>query len=143
MKRTCEWDDCPRGRTMPSGYCIRHDYERRGLVCPGTEPGGPLENPDPRPALERFRVFMGIQETSRSAALRAYPRTGSHRHRIWSLMTSQDGMTADEVNEQTGISPNTINPTIRGLVLDGWLKDSGRRRPTRAGNDAIVWEPIP
>ena len=143
MKLTCLWDDCIRGRTMPSGYCIRHDYERRGLVCPLTGPGEEFENPDPRPALARYKVILGRQRTSVDAALRAYPRSGSQRHRIWTLMTSRDGMTADEVNEATGISPNTINPTIRGLVLDGWLKDGGQRRMTRSGNEAIVWEPIP
>jgi predicted transcriptional regulator len=58
-------------------------------------------------------------------------------------MRDNAGLTADEVNEATGISPNTINPTIRGLVLDGWLEDSGKRRVTRSGNEAIVWVPIP
>jgi hypothetical protein len=58
-------------------------------------------------------------------------------------MRDNDGLTADEVNEATNISPNTINPTIRGLVLDGWLEDSGKRRVTRSGNDAIVWVAIP
>ena len=151
MKLTCLWQDCPRGRTMPSGYCIEHHHIQKGLPCPEFIPlqeGGWMEQylaskPAGRPALERNRVFAGRQLTSRQAALRAYPRTGTQRHRIWSLMTSHDGLTADEVNERTGISPNTINPTIRGLVLDGWLEDSGERRMTRAGNDAIVWRPIP
>ena len=59
------------------------------------------------------------------------------------MLFRSEGLTADEVNELTGISPNTINPTIRGLVLDGWLQDTGIRRTTRAGNEAIVWMPIP
>jgi predicted HTH transcriptional regulator len=95
-----------------------------------------------RPELTRPRVFMGPQETSRKAAERALPRTGTQRHRIWSLMRENAGLTADEVNEATGISPNTINPTIRGLVLDNWLEDSGQRRVTRSGNEAIVWVPV-
>ena len=151
MKPTCLWQDCPRGRTMPTGYCIEHHHLNKGLPCPELQPlveGGWMEQylsrtPAGRPALERNRAFFGKQLTSREAALRAYPRTGTQRHRIWSLMTSRDGLTADEVNEQTGISPNTINPTIRGLVIDGWLEDSGERRMTRAGNEAIVWRPIP
>jgi len=96
-----------------------------------------------RPELTSPRVFMGPQETSRKAAERALPRTGTKRHQIWLLMRDNDGLTADEVNEATNISPNTINPTIRGLVLDGWLEDSGKRRVTRSGNDAIVWVAIP
>ena len=128
---------------MPNGYCIKHYYEVRGLVCPGFEPGGWATKLEERPPVDSNRAFLGTQLTSREAALRAYPRTGTQRHRIWSLMTSHDGLTADEVNERTGISPNTINPTIRGLVLDGWLEDSGERRMTRAGNEAIVWRPIP
>ena len=96
-----------------------------------------------RPELTRPRVFMGPQETSRKAAERALPRTGTQRHKVWVLMRDNAGLTADEVNEATGISPNTINPTIRGLVLDGWLEDSGKRRVTRSGNEAIVWVPVP
>ena len=136
---------------MPNGYCVTHWYEQQGKVCPDPGPINPdgwmanwlAQRADGRALLERNRVFYGTQLTSRQAALRAYPRTGSQRHRIWSLMTSQEGLTADEVNELTGISPNTINPTIRGLVLDGWLQDTGIRRTTRAGNEAIVWMPIP
>lgn len=96
-----------------------------------------------RPELCRNRVFYGPQETSQKAAARALPRTGTQRHRIWELIKTTDGMTADEINAATNISPNTINPTIRGLVLDGWLEDSGQRRATRAGNEAIVWRHIP
>lgn len=96
-----------------------------------------------RPELTSPRVFMGPQETSRKAAERALPRNGTQRHKVWVLMRDNAGLTADEVNEATGISPNTINPTIRGLVLDGWLQDSGKRRVTRSGNEAIVWVPVP
>lgn len=96
-----------------------------------------------RPELCRPRVFYGPQETSRKAAARALPRTGTKRHAIWQLIKGHDGLTADQINAVTGISPNTINPTIRGLVLDGWVEDSGRRVMTRAGNEAIVWVAIP
>lgn len=96
-----------------------------------------------RPELCRPRVFLGKQETSRKAAERALPKSGTKRHAIWSLIKGRDGLTADQINAMTGISPNTINPTIRGLVLDGWVGDSGRREMTRSGNEAIVWVAIP
>lgn len=96
-----------------------------------------------RPELCRNRVFYGPQETSRKAADRALPKTGTKRHEIWLLIQKHGGLTADEINEITGISPNTINPTIRGLVLDGWLEDCGERRNTRTGNEAIVWQHKP
>lgn len=91
-------------------------------------------------------VFYGRQETSRLAAEKALPKSGTTRARIYQLIrqstitgSATKGSTSDELQAITGISPNTMNPTIRGLALDGHIIDSGERRLTRSGCDAIVW----
>lgn len=89
--------------------------------------------------LERNTVITGKRHTSREAAAKALQTSGTKRAQIWRLIAQHNGLTADEIQQMTNISPNTINPTIRGLVKDEWLTDSFQVRQTRTGCDAIVW----
>lgn len=131
MNSKCGAFQCPLMPIMGQ-HCIRHYYEAKGKPCPTLDEVQ-------RPALDRNTVAMGKQATSRAAAARALPRSGTKRAAIWELLKAHQGLTADEINAMTGISPNTINPTINSLAKDGWIADSGQRRLTRAGNEAIVW----
>lgn len=71
----------------------------------------------------------------------ALPSSGTKRRAVYDLIMANlsNGLTADEVQVITDFSPNTINPTIKGLADDGWIHDGGERRPTRTGALAIVW----
>ena len=93
-----------------------------------------------RPALERQTTVLGKQETSREAARVALGRSGTQRFRIYALVQMHDGLTADELEVATRIPMNSITPRINELVSDGWLVDSGLRRATRYGKQAIVWK---
>ena len=74
----------------------------------------------------------------------ALPSSGTKRRAVYDLIMANlsNGLTADEVQVITDFSPNTINPTIKGLADDGWIHDGGERRPTRTGALAIVWVAI-
>jgi hypothetical protein len=37
------------------------------------------------------------------------------------------------------MNPSTQRPRRVELVEGGWVEDSGERRPTRSGMDAVVW----
>lgn len=93
-----------------------------------------------RPPVNRNTTISGKRHTSRVAAERALPKSGTKRAIIFEYIERFKGLTADELQAMTGISPNTINPTIRGLFLDGWLIDSGETRLTRTESPAIVWK---
>lgn len=143
MKRVtlCAWQGCTRGNTMGT-HCIEHWYSAQGKKCPDM-PAPRATMTMTRPALDRNTVAVGSRQTSWLAAERAFPKSGTQRARIWELIKEHAGLTADQVNELTGISPNSINPAVNSLAKDGWLLDSGERRPTRSGCDAIVWVVAP
>lgn len=50
-------------------------------------------------------------------------------------------MTCDEVEIVTGLKHQTASARIRELALKGLIKDSGKRRLTRSGRKAVVYEP--
>ncbi len=116
-------------------FCIEHWYTSRGKVCPGYEPGGFLT----RPAVNRNTVSVGRQATSRAAAAGALPKSGTNRARILDYITKAGGATDEELELALGLSGNTVRPCRVSLVQDGWVVDSGKRRPVRSGNDAIIW----
>lgn len=49
------------------------------------------------------------------------------------------GATDDEVEVATGLRHQTASARRRTLVLKGLVIDSGRRRATRSGRQAVVW----
>lgn len=94
----------------------------------------------PRPDLNRNTTVLGREHTSQVAAVRALPRSGSQRRRIYDLVKSTPGgLTADDVQRITQLPTNSVNPRVHELAADGWLVDSGERRLTRYNSPAIVW----
>lgn len=98
-----------------------------------------------RPPVDRNVTRTGPQETSQAAARRALGRSGSQRNAIYQEIRSRgsDGMTCDEICEYFQMLVQSATPAINTLANDGWLEDSGRRRNTRSGREAIVWVAIP
>lgn len=81
-------------------------------------------------------------ETSVLAAEEAKPTAGTQRSRLYRLLKRRGryGATDDELEVLSGLSHHTVSPRRRELVLKGLVRDSGHRRPTRRGREAIVWE---
>tara|TARA_R110001606_G_scaffold333060_1_gene480914 strand:- start:137 stop:463 length:327 start_codon:yes stop_codon:yes gene_type:complete len=50
--------------------------------------------------------------------------------------------TCDEIEYKLGGKHQTISATIRSLVKEGMLEDSGFRRQTRSGRRAICWQVV-
>jgi hypothetical protein len=66
--------------------------------------------------------------------------TGSLRRTLYdALRLSRHGMTDDEMEFFLARPHQTVSSLRNGLMNDGWVVDSGLRRQTRYGNDAIVW----
>lgn len=83
----------------------------------------------------------GGSDTEKRAAWANYPASGSQRLRVLEEIAwaHDDGCTDYEL-EQTLDSKRPSPGNRRGeLVVGGWVVDSGRRRPTDTGNEAIVW----
>lgn len=96
----------------------------------------------PDPTLDGTLVRRGAADTSRAAALRAFPRSGTARGRVLMLLRNMGGLTDEEICKHLAMPPNTERPRRVELVSGGWVRDSGRRRPSSTGSDSIVWEAI-
>ena len=98
-----------------------------------------------RPPVDRNVTRTGPQETSQNAARRALGRSGSQRNAVYEEIKSRgsDGLTCDEICVILQMLVQSATPCINTLSRDGWLEDSGRRRNTRSGREAIVWVAIP
>src|SRR5687767_11665790 len=95
-----------------------------------------LELPD------QARSSRGHPVTSdQAAAWMRGPRAKSAAARIvrevWDWPIT--GRTVDELIASLGMPHQTCSPRVNELRNDGWLVDSGQKRATRSGNEAIVW----
>ena len=77
------------------------------------DPGLPPRERDVAPVGRRH------PDTSRAAAERALPRTGSKRRRTLHIIEERGGVTCDEVEYLTGWSHQSASPIFTGLRDDG------------------------
>lgn len=103
----------------------------------------------PVPAVIRM-VRTEDPSTSHEAAHEAKRSAGRvRREALVSHQLHRDGQTDEEMVDD--VNGRTEIPVVAGslvkrrgeLVAEGILRDSGRRRPTRTGCSAIVWELVP
>lgn len=80
-------------------------------------------------------------DTSVAAAKQIEPITGALRLAVYAMLVSRGwvGATDEEMQDALEMAPNTQRPRRIELVEDGWVRDSGRTRPTRSGRKAVVW----
>lgn len=91
--------------------------------------------------------------TERDAAVLAMPRAGTIREGIINLIASaglKHPKHITDLVEQRGVTQEaaalildrrlySVAPRFAELQRMGWIKDSGRTRPTTTGTQAIVW----
>lgn len=51
------------------------------------------------------------------------------------------GLTTEQVEQRLKGKHQSISPRVTDLIRKGYVVDSGRRRKTTSGNEAIVWKP--
>lgn len=79
------------------------------------------------------------RETSRAAAEKQMPKTGSMRRRIYDLVHSSGGLADFELERIMNGKHQSVSAGRRSLVIDGFLIDSGITRKNESGNDCSVW----
>jgi len=88
-----------------------------------------------------IRIGRKAPDTSRKAAEKAFGRTGTKRRIIYDLIKSYpEGLCDHDIEALTGWSHQSSSSTRNSLMNDGLVYDSGIRRKTPAGNDAIAWK---
>ena len=86
-------------------------------------------------------VISNLSKTSVRAAIKAYPRSGTIRLKVYHFLIRRglDGATDQEISITLQISENTVRPTRKTLEIDGFVLDSGLTRKNSNGNDCIIW----
>jgi hypothetical protein len=84
---------------------------------------------------------MKKQQTSTKALASVKPHLPRIRARILEYIASREdsGATCDGCERRLRYSHQTTSSAIHWQREHGKIKDSGLRRPTRSGRDAIVW----
>ena len=84
--------------------------------------------------------FVAGSDTSEQAADSIRPTRAGMKMTVWrAVYDAPDGLTCDECEVITELVHQTCSARIRELVLDGFVYDSGRRRPTRSGRSARIY----
>lgn len=84
-------------------------------------------------------VAKNARQTSRDAAEKVLPKTGSMRRLIYDLIEQEGGLTDYEIENLTRLSHQTASASRRSLVIDNLLEDSGQTRTNKNGNQCTVW----
>jgi Fic family protein len=91
--------------------------------------------------VSKVRLSTNARDTSRSAAEKALPRSGTRRKEIFDLIAEREfGLTDDEIEVLTGLTHQTASATRNSLMRDGLIVASGGARTNRRGNASIVWK---
>lgn len=86
--------------------------------------------------------YVAGSDTSLEAALSVADKVGGKERRVLEALREHGGSTGDELEVSLEMLHQTVGARLRGLVLKGLVKDSGKRRLTRAGRKAVVWEAV-
>ena len=135
----CRVRNCTvKAALMDGDLCIKHWYIEQGKEVPSHVA---KTIATPRPAIDRNTAITGKRDTSKGAAAKVLPSTGTKRRRVYDAIMANmsNGLTCDEVCIETGMLVQSATSAIHTLCQDGWLTDSGHRRPTRTGVLATVW----
>lgn len=93
-----------------------------------------------RPPLAGNSTVAGKNAVSQAAARKAFGKSGSARERIYNIVKAYpSGLTAYEIRQLIALPFNSVVARVSDLSIEGWLTDTGRRRPTDTGAMATVW----
>lgn len=96
------------------------------------------------PVVRQVR-YVGHDHPATAKAMedKQLPKSGSLRRQVYDWIARMGGLTDDELEYRTGRSHQSVSAIRNSLMKDALIYDSGEVRPTRYGNDAIVWKVTP
>jgi hypothetical protein len=78
-------------------------------------------------------------KTSRAAAEKVLPKTGSMRRAIYEAIANHGGLADFQLETILHGKHQSISAGRRSLVIDKFIEDSGKTRKNESGNDCTVW----
>lgn len=93
------------------------------------------------PASQHAYLPAHPHDTQVEAAVSTLPISAQQRARVDSVIRAAgaEGCTDEEIQDYLGLNPSSERPRRLELVEARRVVDSGRRRKTRSGRNAIVW----
>ena len=92
----------------------------------------------------KLPAYVRGSETSKEAAESIREKAPSMKQRVSAVLESRaNGLTDEELEQILEWRHQTVSARRRELVLEGAVKDSGRKRPTTSGRNATIWVFIP
>lgn len=132
------------GELLPKGYIwFSNGCWHRGVVFVGGLALGTYEAVPVTPRNQKSRKAPLVQDTSRKALESQKDRAPLDRMKVLSRFEGRpDGLTCDDIEVLLGMSHQTTSARVRDLAIRGEIRDTGKRRNTRTGRKAIVWEAV-
>ena len=122
------------------------------------DPGDQNVEPPPKDSTDPLQATMfdslpyqRHSETSREAAEAAKPTASTYRRQVLDYLRIRvipcgadrlPGATDEEMQDDLQLNPSTQRPRRVELVSAGLVRDSGRKRKTKSGRWAVVWEAV-
>ena len=85
-------------------------------------------------------ISSKARTTSRKAAEKMLPHSGTMRRKIYDFIVATGGATDFQLEAYLGGKHQSISAGRRSLVVDGFLVDSGKVIRNEVGNECIVWK---
>lgn len=84
-------------------------------------------------------VSNSASNTSRKAAEKVLPKTGTMRKAIFDAIANHGGLADFEIEILLKGKHQSVSAGRRGLVIDNFIVDSGKTRKNDIGNECTVW----
>lgn len=88
---------------------------------------------------EGVRLHTDPWDTEEEAAVCVLPRSGTQRRHVLDAIHNSSGLTDMEIAEELGMVSDSARARRNELMNGGWIQDSGNRRGSGHGGQAIVW----
>ena len=131
MKSTTACNSC---------FCPRATLAPGGMVCSSCHHGRSAHTKHINTAPLTDSVPAGKRDTSRQAfaSIRDQIR-GEGQRIVFDEIVKRGGATCEEIVIGESMRTQTVSARINDLHRAGWVVDSGERRKTTSGRNAIVW----
>lgn len=97
------------------------------------------------PKIDDNIVFIAnyASKTSRDAAEKALPKSGTNRRAIYEAIANYGGLADFELEAILHGKHQSISAGRRSLVIDLFIIDSGKTKRNESGNDCTIWVVTP
>lgn len=141
-----EFEKAQRGGTGSGGYVVARaqmfmaidEYSNHELAEPSKTRTN-LISPETAHEAEGWAKKFALTDAGEVFRQIYYAWRRWSRHPIEPV--DNEGLTSDEIEADLERTHQSISARVNALKNAGWLVDSGQRRATRSGRQAIVWTP--